>query len=260
VSPSRLALLGAATPTGPDQDSPSSPKNQGARSTLQNRGRLRRARRPRRRVRLLKGCRQAFRPEQPTTRYCSEKCREEARRWRLWKARHRYRQSQDGKQKRQAQSRRFRERRKQRQAPETTATPHREGHPYKFFFEGDLPDYRPRITRLSGPLLIILTPQASMRAIKLPFDRLECPECPECLDRLRPIEWVRHSKPLRNQSISATLNLTIDDCRLSVARPVTRSSVFQSSILRFAQDQSAIVNSEMRNGEEDDHRNFDRRL
>jgi len=68
------------------------------------------------------------------TRYCSEKCREEARRWRLWKARHRYRQSPDGKQKRQAQSRRYRERRQQRQAPGTTATLTARVIPTKFFF------------------------------------------------------------------------------------------------------------------------------
>jgi hypothetical protein len=46
------------------------------------------------------------------TRYCSEACQAEARRWRQWKARRRYRQSANGKQKRQAQSRRYRERRK----------------------------------------------------------------------------------------------------------------------------------------------------
>ena len=41
-------------------------------------------------------------------RYCSEQCREQARQWREWKARQRYRQSKGGKQSRQAQSRRYR--------------------------------------------------------------------------------------------------------------------------------------------------------
>ncbi len=70
-----------------------------------------RARRPRRRRCLLKGCRRKFRPQQPLARYCNEACRERARQWRAWKARRRYRQSANGKQKRQAQSRRYRERR-----------------------------------------------------------------------------------------------------------------------------------------------------
>ncbi len=70
-----------------------------------------RARRPRRRRCLLKGCRRKFRPQQPRARYCSEACRERARQWRAWKTRRRYRQSANGKQKRQAESRRYRERR-----------------------------------------------------------------------------------------------------------------------------------------------------
>jgi len=70
-----------------------------------------RAHRPRRRRCLLKGCRRKFRPQQPLARYCNEACSERARQWRAWKARRRYRQSANGKQKRQAQSRRYRERR-----------------------------------------------------------------------------------------------------------------------------------------------------
>ncbi|HTG60849.1 MAG TPA: hypothetical protein VMG63_15755, partial [Terriglobia bacterium] len=42
-----------------------------------------------------------FRPQQPMARYCSGACQAEARRWRQWKARRRYRQSPNGKQKRQ---------------------------------------------------------------------------------------------------------------------------------------------------------------
>jgi hypothetical protein len=59
---------------------------------------------------LLKGCEQAFRPKHPLTRYCGVLCREQARQWRAWKARRRYRQTQGGKQRRQAQSRRYRRR------------------------------------------------------------------------------------------------------------------------------------------------------
>ena len=96
---------------GPDKDSPVRLKNQATGSMLGSWGCRRRARRPRRRVCLLKGCGHGFRPEQPLARYCSEACRQQARQWRHGKARQRYRQSANGKQKRQAQSRRYRERR-----------------------------------------------------------------------------------------------------------------------------------------------------
>lgn len=96
--------------------------------------RRRRARRPRRRVCLLKGCKRVFRPQQPLARYCREACREQARRWRQWKARRRYRRSANGQQRRQAQSRRYRERRKERPARENRYPNHREGHPSKIFF------------------------------------------------------------------------------------------------------------------------------
>jgi hypothetical protein len=96
---------------GPDKDSLALPKNQDAGRIPRTAGRRRRARRPRRRVCLLKGCGHGFRPEQPLARYCSEACRQQARQWRHGKARQRYRQSANGKQKRQAQSRRYRERR-----------------------------------------------------------------------------------------------------------------------------------------------------
>jgi hypothetical protein len=99
---------------GPDKDSLTPAKNQAARSTPRTRGGLRWARRPRHRVCLLKGCGRVFRPQQPMARYCSESCQAEARRWRQWKARRRYRQSPNDKQKRQAQSRHYRERRSER--------------------------------------------------------------------------------------------------------------------------------------------------
>ncbi len=101
------------------EDCPTPPKNQPPAKILWHQ---RRARHPRRRVCLLKGCGRVFRPQQPMARYCSEGCQAEARRWRQWKARRRYRQSPNGKHKRQAQSRRYRERRKV--APEQkTITP-----------------------------------------------------------------------------------------------------------------------------------------
>ena len=93
---------------GPGEDRSTAGKNQAGH--LRTGGPRRRA--PRSRVCLLKGCERRFRPSHPLTRYCSEDCREEARRWREWKAGHRYRHSEGGKQKRQAQSRRYRIRRK----------------------------------------------------------------------------------------------------------------------------------------------------
>jgi hypothetical protein len=108
---------------GPCEDRPTAEKNQG------------RARRPRRRLCLLKGCEQVFRPTHPRTRYCSQECREQARRWREWKARQRYRQSDGGKQKRQAQCRRYRIRHRDRAEKAKTASgKQREGHRKKNYF------------------------------------------------------------------------------------------------------------------------------
>jgi hypothetical protein len=118
---------------GPDKDSPASPKNQATGSMLGSLRCRQRARRPRRRVCLLKGCGRVFRPQQPMARYCSVARRQQARRWRQWKARRRYRQSANGKQKRQAQSRRYRERRKERQAQESAAVAAARVIPIKFF-------------------------------------------------------------------------------------------------------------------------------
>ncbi len=105
----------------------------------------RRARRPRSRICLLKGCGRTFRPEHPLTRYCSAPCREQARQWREWKARHRYRQADGGRQKRQAQSRRYRLRRKAREKQKTAAVSGREGHHNKIFFRA--PAIAPGATR-----------------------------------------------------------------------------------------------------------------
>src|ERR1700752_2781448 len=100
----------------PDEDCPPSPKNQPAAKILQHR-----ARRPRNRDGLLKGCEREFRPQQPLARYCREACREQVRQWRAWKTGQRYRQSANGKQKRQAQSRHYRKRRKDK--PERKTAP-----------------------------------------------------------------------------------------------------------------------------------------
>lgn len=64
------------------------------------------ARRPRLRCCLLKGCERRFHPRQARQRYCSQRCREEARKWSRWKARQRYRETAAGQQKRNGQSRR----------------------------------------------------------------------------------------------------------------------------------------------------------
>lgn len=75
----------------------------------------RKARRPRTRQCLLKGCQQRFRPRQAQQRYCGPECRKAARRWLRWKAQQRYRATEAGKEKRNGQSRRYRERARNRQ-------------------------------------------------------------------------------------------------------------------------------------------------
>ena len=83
--------------------------------------RKRLARRPRMRRCLLKGCEQRFHPRQASQRYCSERCREAARKWSRWKAQQRYRATAPGQQTRNGQSRRYRERVKSRKPPEPRA-------------------------------------------------------------------------------------------------------------------------------------------
>jgi len=83
--------------------------------------RQRLARRPRKRRCLLKGCEQRFHPRQARQRYCSERCREAARKWARWKAQQRYRATRGGQQKRNGQGRRYRERVKSRKPPEPAA-------------------------------------------------------------------------------------------------------------------------------------------
>lgn len=72
---------------------------------------------PRTRVCLLKGCEQPFHPQQASERYCSARCREQARVWSEWKAQQKYRSTSLGKEKRQAQNRRYRERVRSRKEP-----------------------------------------------------------------------------------------------------------------------------------------------
>lgn len=83
--------------------------------------RKRRARRPRRRPCLLKGCEQRFHPRPARQRYCSEGCRKAARKWSRWKAPQKYRTTAGGKQKRNGQSQRYREQVKRRKPAEPEA-------------------------------------------------------------------------------------------------------------------------------------------
>jgi len=85
------------------------------------RRKARRARHPRTRRCLLKGCDQRFYPRQARQRYCSEGCREAARKWARRKAQETYRGTVAGQQKRNGQSRRYRERVKKRKSPEPQA-------------------------------------------------------------------------------------------------------------------------------------------
>lgn len=92
-----------------------------ARENQAARRRTSRARTPRRRRCLLKGCEQRFQPRHRRQRYCSARCREQARRWSRWKAQQKYRTTDGGKRKRNGQSRRYRERVKSRKPPQPEA-------------------------------------------------------------------------------------------------------------------------------------------
>lgn len=76
---------------------------------------------------LLKGCERLFWPRHPCAKYCSEGCRQEAKRWRGWRSSQRYRQTENGRGRRQEQSRRYRQRVRERQATSVDETPPREG-------------------------------------------------------------------------------------------------------------------------------------
>jgi hypothetical protein len=104
----------SSPPMGPPENPTGHPENQeGRRKRLPRRPRMRRC--------LLKGCEQRFHPRQARQRYCSELCRESARRWSRWKAQQRYRETAAGQQKRNDQSRRYRERVKDRKPAEPEA-------------------------------------------------------------------------------------------------------------------------------------------
>jgi hypothetical protein len=94
----------------------------------------RNARRPRARTCLLKGCGRVFRPNHPLARYGSENCRNQAAKWREWKARGQYRKPDRGKQVRRAQSRRYRVRQKERKKQKTDAVGGARVITRKFFF------------------------------------------------------------------------------------------------------------------------------
>ena len=98
---------------------PSSPESPTRSRKKQSAGR--RKRRPRPRYCLLKGCEQRFAPRQARQRYCSENCREGARKWSRWKAQQRYRETARGHKKRKGQSQRYRERVKSRKPPKPEA-------------------------------------------------------------------------------------------------------------------------------------------
>jgi hypothetical protein len=83
--------------------------------------RRRPVRRPRMRRCLLKGCEQRFHPRQAHQRYCSERCRQAARKWSRWKAQQQYRATAAGKQKRNGQSLRYREQVRSRKPPAAEA-------------------------------------------------------------------------------------------------------------------------------------------
>jgi hypothetical protein len=108
----------SSPPMGPPESATRQPENQegGRRKRL--------PRRPRMRPCLLKGCEQRFHPRQARQRYCSERCREAARKWSRWKAQQRYRATRAGQQKRNGQGRRFRERVKSGKPPEPEAVNH----------------------------------------------------------------------------------------------------------------------------------------
>jgi hypothetical protein len=105
---------------GPPESPTSLPQNQ---ATTPWRRRKRPLRRPRTRHCLLKGCKQRFRPQRARERYCSDRCREAARRWSRWKAQEKYRATPTGKHKRNGQSRRYRERVQNRKPPGKEAVP-----------------------------------------------------------------------------------------------------------------------------------------
>lgn len=83
--------------------------------------------RRRRRQCLLKGCERLFWPGHWRAHFCSEACRQKARRWRRWKASQQYRATDQGKERRREQSKRYRQRQRERKAASAGADVPREG-------------------------------------------------------------------------------------------------------------------------------------
>ena len=131
--------------------------------------------RPRMRRCLLKGCEQRFHPRQARQRYCSERCREEARKWSRWKAQQRYRETVAGQQKRNGQSRRYRERTKSRKRQEPEAV----NEAARVITQEHL--FRAHV-RPAGVLRAIRAPARS------PLQRFCCGACRRALERVRERE------------------------------------------------------------------------
>ena len=93
---------------GPDEDTTLLPED---REPGQPPGR-----RSRTRCCLLKGCERRFCPLRARQHYCSDECRQAARRWSRWKAQQNYRATAVGKERRNGQRRRYREWVRDRQA------------------------------------------------------------------------------------------------------------------------------------------------
>ena len=147
----------SSPPMGPPENPTAHPENQeGRRRRLPCRPRTRRC--------LLKGCEQRFHPRQARQRYCSERCREAARKWSRRKAQERYRETAAGQQKRNRQSRRYRERVKSRKPPEPEAVDDLARVITKKFFRGLLrparllPEIRARAAKSLTTLLFTRLP------------------------------------------------------------------------------------------------------
>ena len=76
---------------------------------------------------LLKGCERLFWPRRPQARYCSAFCQEAARRWRRRQAGGRYRDTDQGRERRRDQSRRYRQRRREQAQASAARAAQREG-------------------------------------------------------------------------------------------------------------------------------------
>jgi len=95
-------------------DAPLSPK-QHPRHEAVFQAESRKAKRPRRRICLLKGCEQPFVSDDPAERYCGPQCRRKAAKWLHWRRQRKYRHTENGKECRREQSRRNRIRRRERE-------------------------------------------------------------------------------------------------------------------------------------------------